>query len=190
MGHFGLYFTSWNFLIFLSYLDIPCVPKIKSFGYSGSFIILVMELLGKSLDKIFNELPSKKMSIRCVCNIAYQLITIFEAIHNCNLIHRDIKPANIAIGREEKSKFIYLLDFGLSKKYRSTRTKKHFPFVKKNKLIGNARYSSINALNGGTQSRRDDLESLGYVLIYLILGRLPLQGYISHSKEDKYYKIK
>ena len=176
--------------IFLSYLDIPCVPKIKSFGYSGSFIILVMELLGKSLDKIFNELPSKKMSIRCVCNIAYQLITIFEAIHNCNLIHRDIKPANIAIGREEKSKFIYLLDFGLSKKYRSTRTKKHFPFVKKNKLIGNARYSSINALNGGTQSRRDDLESLGYVLIYLILGRLPWQGYISHSKEDKYYKIK
>ena len=176
--------------IFLSYLNIPCVPKIKSFGYSGSFIILVMELLGKSLDKIFNELPKKRMSIRCVCNIAYQLITIFEVVHNCNLIHRDIKPANIAIGREEKSKFIYLLDFGLSKKYRSSRTKKHFPFKKNNKLIGNARYSSINALNGGTQSRRDDLESLGYLLVYLILGRLPWQGFISHSKEDKYYKIK
>ena len=174
----------------LSYLNIPQIPKIKSFGYSGSFIILVMELLGKSLDKIFNELPSKKMSIRCVCNIAYQLLYIFELMHNNNIIHRDIKPANIAIGREEKSKYIYLLDFGLSKKYRSSKTKKHFPFTQGKKLIGNARYSSINALNGNTQSRRDDLESLGYLLLYLLLGRLPWQGYISHSKEDKYYKIK
>ena len=176
--------------IFLSYINMPRIPKIKSFGYSGSYIILVMELLGKSLDKIFNELPSRKMSIRCVCNIAYQLIVIFEAIHNCDIIHRDIKPANIAIGREEKSKYIYLLDFGLSKKYRSSKTKKQFPFVKNNKLIGNARYSSINALEGGTQSRRDDLESIGYVLLYLLLGRLPWQGHISHSKEDKYYKIR
>ena len=174
----------------LSYLNIPQIPKIKSFGYSGSFIILVMELLGKSLDKIFNELPSKKMSIRCVCNIAYQLLYIFELMHNNNIIHRDIKPANIAIGREEKSKYIYLLDFGLSKKYRSSKTKKHFPFTQGKKLIGNARSSSINALNGNTQSRRDDLESLGYLLLYLLLGRLPWQGYISHSKEDKYYKIK
>ena len=176
--------------IILSYLNIPYIPKIKSFGYSGSFIILVMELLGKSLDKIFNELPLKKMSIRCVCNIAYQLLYIFECMHNCNVVHRDIKPANIAIGREEKSKYIYLLDFGLSKKYRSSKTKRHFTFVQNNKLIGNARYSSINALDGGSQSRRDDLESLGYLLIYLLIGRLPWQGYISHSKEDKYYKIK
>ena len=176
--------------IYLSLINIPRVPKLKAFGYSGSYIILVMELLGKSLDKLFSQLPSKKMSIRCVCNIAYQLILIFECIHNCNIIHRDIKPANIAIGREERSKFIYLLDFGLSKQYRSSKTNKHFPFIQNNKLIGNARYSSINALNGGTQSRRDDLESIGYVLLYLLLGRLPWQGHISHSKEDKYYKIK
>ena len=176
--------------IFLSYLNCPRIPKLKTFGYSGSLIILVMELLGDSLDKIFDKLPSRKMSIRCVCNIAYQLLMIFEIIHNCNIIHRDIKPANVAIGFEEKSKFIYLLDFGLSKKYRSSKTKKHFPFVQGNKLIGNARYSSINALDGGTQSRRDDLESLGYLLLYLLLGRLPWQGHISHSKEDKYYKIR
>lgn len=176
--------------LILSYLNIQRIPKIKSFGYSGSFIVLVMELLGKSLDKIFNELPSKKMSIRCVCNIAYQLLNIFELMHNNNIIHRDIKPANIAIGKEEKSKFIYLLDFGLSKKYRNSKTKSHFTFIKNKKLIGNARYSSINALDGGTQSRRDDLESLGYLLLYLLLGRLPWQGYISHSKEDKYYKIR
>ena len=176
--------------IFVSYLNCPRIPKLKSFGYSGSLIIMVMELLGNSLDKIFENLPSRKMSIRCVCNIAYQLLLIFEFIHSCNIIHRDIKPANVAIGYEEKSKYIYLLDFGLSKKYRSSKTKKHFPFVQKNKLIGNARYSSINALEGGTQSRRDDLESLGYLLLYLLLGRLPWQGHLSRSKEDKYYRIK
>ena len=176
--------------IFISYLNCPRIPKLKTFGYSGSLIILVMELLGDSLDKLFDKFPSRKMSIRCVWNIAYQLLMIFEIIHNCNIIHRDIKPANVAIGYEGKSKFIYLLDFGLSKKYRSSKTKKHFPFVQSHKLIGNARYSSINALNGGTQSRRDDLESLGYLLLYLLLGRLPWQGHISHSKDDKYYKIR
>ena len=176
--------------IFLSYLNFPRIPKIKSFGYCGSFIILVMELLGKSLDKILIELPNNKMSIRCVCNIAYQLITIFQIIHNCNIIHRDIKPGNIAVGREEKSKYIYLLDFGLSKKYRSSKTKNHYPFIKNHKLVGTVRYSSINALDGCSLSRRDDLESLGYCLIYLIFGRLPWQGCISSNKEDKYYKIK
>ena len=176
--------------IFMSYLNCPRIPKVKSFGYSGSLIIMVMELLGNSLDKIFEDLPTRKMSIRCVCNIAYQLLLILEFIHNCDIIHRDIKPANVAIGYEEKSKYIYLLDFGLSKKYRSSKTKKHFRFVQSNKLIGNARYSSINALDGGTQSRRDDLEGLGYLLLFLLLGRLPWQGHLSHSKEDKYYKIK
>ena len=175
--------------IILSYLNMPRVPRIKSFGYKGTFIILVMELLGKSLDKIFNELPSKKMSLRCVCNIALQLLSILEIMHNNNVIHRDIKPGNISIGIKEKSKYIYLLDFGLSKKYIDDETNKHYKFEKKNKLIGNARYSSINALEGGTQSRRDDLESLGYLLLFFLLGRLPWQGYVSNSKEDKYYKI-
>jgi serine/threonine protein kinase len=112
----------------LTYINCNRIPKVKSFGYSGNYMILVMELLGKSLDKIFNEIPSKRMSIRCVCNIAYQLMLIFEVIHNNNIIHRDIKPANIAIGFEEdnKSKYIYVLDFGLSKKYRSDTTKRHF----------------------------------------------------------------
>ena len=175
--------------IILSYLNIPRIPRIKSFGYKGSFIILVMELLGKSLDDIFNELPSKKMSLRCVCNIALQLLSIIEIMHNNNFIHRDIKPGNIAIGVKEKSKYIYLLDFGLSKKYINDENK-HFKFEQNNKLIGNARYSSINALEGGTQSRRDDLESLGYLLLFFILCRLPWQWYVSNSKEDKYYKIK
>ena len=175
---------------YLSYLNVKRVPKVKYFGYYGTYIILVMELLGKSLDKIFSELPTKKMSVRCVCNIAYQLLTIFEKIHNNDIIHRDIKPGNIAVGLEENNKFLYVLDFGLAKIYRNIKTKKHEPFVKGKKLIGNARYSSINALEGGTQSRRDDLESIGYMLIFFLVGRLPWQGYIANNKEDKYAKIK
>ena len=173
----------------LSYINSPRIPKVKLFGYSSPYMVLIMELLGPSLDNILNTLPDKKMSIRCVCNIAYQMISIFESIHNHNIIHRDVKPANINIGIGKRNKFLYLIDFGLCKKYRSSRTNKHYPFEQGKHLVGNARYSSINALEGYSQSRRDDLESLGYVLIYLCLGKLPWQGKISNSKEDKYYKI-
>ena len=176
--------------LFMSYINCPRIPKVKLFGYSEPFMILIMELLGPSLDSILNSLPDNKMSIRCVCNIAYQMLSIFENIHNNDIIHRDIKPANINIGIGDNSKFLYLIDFGLCKKYRSSKTKKHYPYVQGKGLIGNVRYSSLNALEGKSQSRRDDLESLGYVLIYLCLGKLPWQGKISNSKEDKYYKIK
>ena len=176
--------------LILSYISSPRIPKVKLFGYSGQYMVLVMELLGPSLDSIIKKLPDKKMSIRCVCNIAYQLISILETIHNNNIIHRDIKPANINLGVGNMEKFLFLIDFGLSRKYRSSTTKKHYPFEQTKKLVGNARYSSINALEGGTQSRRDDLESLGYMLIYLCLGRLPWQGLLSNSKEDKYYRIR
>jgi len=176
--------------LFMSYINCPRIPKVKLFGYSDPYMILIMELLGPSLDSILNSLPDNKMSIRCVCNIAYQMISIFENIHSNDIIHRDIKPANINIGIGDNSKFLYLIDFGLCKKYRSSKTKKHYPYVQGKDLIGNVRYSSLNALEGKSQSRRDDLESLGYVLIYLCLGKLPWQGKISNSKEDKYYKIR
>ena len=175
--------------LILSYLNCNRIPKIKLFGYSENYMVLIMELLGKSLDKILNELPNKSMSIRCCCNIAYQLISIFEIIHSNNIIHRDIKPSNIALGLGANYKYLYILDFGLSRKYRSSTTKKHLPFTKDNPLVGNARYSSINALEGCTQSRRDDLESIGYLIIYLILGKLPWQGIVSNKKESKFYKI-
>ena len=180
----------------LSNLNIPLIPKFKCYGYIGTFIVLVMELLGKSLDIILTEKTLTKLSLRCVCNIAYQIISILEILHNCNIIHLDIKPGNIAIGKGEKSKYIYLLDFGLSIEYNNNNNKniesqKKLNFEQNNKeFIGNARYSSINALEGGPLSKRDDLESLGYLIVYLALGELPWQGYISYDNRDKYYKIK
>ena len=93
------------------------------------------------------------------------------------------------MGREEKSKYLYLLDFGLAKKYRSSSTLKHYPMIKKKNLTGTARYASINALRGYEHSRRDDLEAAGYVLIYFIKGRLPWQGIQVKTKEERYKKI-
>ena len=173
----------------MSYLNGPRIPYVKSFGYSGDYNVLVMELMGESLEKLHKKLPSMQMSVRCVCNIGYQMIEIMEYIHNKHIIHRDIKPDNFVIGRNEKKKFIYLLDFGLSKKYRSSTTLKHYPFIQNKKLTGTARYASVNALSGGTQSRRDDLEAIGYVLLYFLKGKLPWQGAVTKSKENKYIRI-
>ena len=173
----------------MSYLHGPGLPIVKSYGYSSKHNILVMELMGKSLEDIFESFVVKKMSPRCVCNIGYQMIEILEYIHEKHIIHRDIKPDNFVIGRNEKRKYIYILDFGLSKKYRSSTTKKHYRIIKSKNLTGTARYASINALNGLTQSRRDDLESVGYVLMYFLRGKLPWQGIPLKNKEDRYRKI-
>lgn len=161
----------------------------KSYGYSGNYNILVMELLGKSLEDIFVSLPNKKMSVRCVCNIGYQMLTILQYVHNKHIIHRDIKPDNFVVGTGDSAKRIYLLDFGLAKKYRSSKSLVHYPMTNKKKLTGTARYASINALKGLEQSRRDDLEAVGYVLMYFLRGSLPWQGLPVKNKEDRYQKI-
>ena len=173
----------------MSYLNGPGLPAVKSYGYSSKHNILVLELMGKSLEDIFENFVVKKMSIRCVCNIAYQMMEIMEFIHKKHIIHRDIKPDNFVIGRGEKKKYIYILDFGLAKKYRSSKTLRHNPMSKNKNLIGTARYASINALNGISQSRRDDLEAIGYVLMYFLRGRLPWQGIPVKNKEERYRKI-
>ena len=173
----------------MSHLKSPALPEVKAFGYSTIHNILVMELMGKSLEDIFESFPTKKFSIRCVCNIGFQMIEILEYIHNKHIIHRDIKPDNFVTGLNEKRKYIYILDFGLSKKFRSSKTLKHYPVIKSKNLTGTARYASINALNGLTQSRRDDLEAVGYVIMYFLRGRLPWQGIPVKNKEERYKKI-
>ena len=173
----------------MSYLNGPRIPMVKSFGYTGDYNVLIMELMGKSLEDLFESMPTKKMSVRCVCNIGYQMIEIIEYVHNKHIVHRDIKPDNFVMGKGNKSKFLFLLDFGLAKKYRSSTTLKHYPLIKRKHLTGTARYASINALNGYTQSRRDDLEAIGYVLLYFLLGRLPWQGMLNKNKDERYMKI-
>ncbi len=171
----------------MSYLKGPNIPLIKSYGYSGDYNILVMQLMDKSLEEIFNK--RLKFSVKTTALLAYQMITVLHYIHDKHIIHRDIKPDNFVMGLKKENGTLYLLDFGLAKKYRSSKTLEQYPYIKKKKLTGTARYASIHALEEMEQSRRDDLESVGYVLMYFLRGNLPWQGLKIKSKEDRYKKI-
>ena len=169
------------------YLKGPNIPFVKSYDTTEKYNILIMQLLGRSLEDILEE--RKYFSLKSVCMLATQMISVLEYIHNKHIIHRDIKPDNFVMGLDDLSQYVYLLDFGLAKKYRFSSTLIHYPMVNKKKLIGTARYASINALKGDEQSRRDDLESVGYVLMYLLRGSLPWQGLQAKTKEERYKKI-
>ena len=173
----------------LCYLKGEGIPYIKSYGFSGDYNVLVMELLGKSLETLFQE-NNCIFSLKTVCMLAEQMITRLEYIHKKYILHRDIKPDNFTLGRGKKSHIIYLIDFGLSKKYRSSKgNNEHIKYCENKKLIGTARYASINTMKGCEQGRRDDMESLGYVLMYFLRGNLPWQGLKLYKGENRYKKI-
>ena len=171
----------------MNYLKGPNIPLVRSFGTSGNYNILIMQLMGKSLEDLINL--KKTFPIKTVCLLGYQMINVLEYIHNKHIVHRDLKPDNFVLGLKDLSKNLYLLDFGLAKKYRSSTTLKQYPLVNKKKLTGTARYASINALKGYEHSRRDDLESAGYVLLYFLRGSLPWQGIPGKNKDERYNKI-
>ena len=171
----------------MNYLKGPNIPSVRSFGTSGYYNVLIMQLMGKSLEDLINE--KKTFSIKTVCLLGYQMINVLEYIHDKHYVHRDIKPDNFVMGLNSLSKKLYLLDFGLAKKYRSSTTLVHYPLINKKKLTGTARYASINAMRGYEQSRRDDLESVGYVMMYFLRGSLPWQGLSGKNKEERYRRI-
>ena len=171
----------------MNYLKGPNIPLIKSYGSTTYYNILVMQLLGKSLEDIF--IIKRNFSMKTICMVGLQMINVLEFIHNKNIIHRDIKPDNFVMGLDELSQYVYLLDFGLAKQYRNSLTLIQYPLINRKKLVGTARYASINALKGFEQSRRDDLEAVGYVLLYFLRGSLPWQGQKAKNKEERYKKI-
>ena len=165
----------------------PGIPEVKSFGKTKEYNILVEPLLGKSLFDIFAE-NHKSMPLADACLIGIQVIDRIQWVHSKYIVHRDIKPDNFLIGRKDPN-VIYLIDFGLSKKYRSTTTGKHIRFGFTGKLTGTVRFASANALRGGEQSRRDDIESIGYMMIYFLKKKLPWQGVTGNKKMERYLKI-
>jgi casein kinase I family protein HRR25 len=176
-----------NESVIYQYLNnVEGVPFVKWFGKDEKNYYMVINLLGESLQSIKNN---STFSLTSVLQIGIQVILLLKTIHEKGLVHRDIKPDNFLLGLNSQRKRIYIIDFGLCKSYITN--DEHNPIKKTNNLIGSLTYASINTHNCIELSRRDDMESLGYMLVFFYLGTLPWQEFTSEnidmikkSKED------
>nr|XP_055100970.1 casein kinase I [Symphalangus syndactylus] len=164
------------------------IPHMHWYGQEKDNNVLVIDLLGPSLEDLFN-FCSRRFTMKTVLMLADQMISRIEYLRTKNFLHRDIKPDNFLMGTGRHCNKLFLIDFGLAKKYRDNRTRQHIPYREDKHLIGTVRYASINAHLGIEQSRRDDVESLGYVFMYFNRTSLPWQGLRAMTKKQKYEKI-
>ena len=164
------------------------IPFLRWFGREGEYNALVMDLLGPSLEDLFNYCH-RQFSYKTIIMLALQMICRVQYMHGRSFIHRDIKPDNFLMGTGRRGSTVHAIDFGLSKKYRDFNTHRHIPYRENKSLTGTARYASLNTHLGIEQSRRDDLESLGYMLIYFCKSSLPWQGLKATTKKQKYDRI-
>lgn len=162
--------------------NVTGISPIHWFGMDSDNRVLIMDYIGPSLEDIVKH--RSYISTDNMMKISLKIIDLIENLHSRNIIHRDIKPENFLINKNNQ---IYIIDFGLSKLYKNLETKEHIPYSENNKLTGTPRYASINNHNGIEQSRRDDIEAIGYMLVYIIKKSLPWQGL--KKENGKYQNI-
>ena len=163
------------------------IPEVLSYGKTKYHNILVMPLLGKSLLDMFILRPNP-VNINDISYSSLQILDRIEWVHANNIVYRDIKPENFLFGKTDTN-VLYLIDFGLCRKYKSTKTGKHISPKNLGKFTGTSRYASIYAMAGNEQSRRDDIESIGYMIIFFMKKKLPWQGIKGNSYKECYHKL-
>ena len=164
------------------------IPRVYGLYDYGKSRILAMDQMGPSLESLFRRCE-KKFSMKTILMMTDQVLRIIEWVHNCGIIHRDIKPQNFLVGRGALRNKVFLIDFGVSTTYIDPRTGEHAMFTDNNGLVGTAYYVSVNTHLGEQQSRRDDLESIMYMLIRFFKGKLPWQDIKIKSVEERNEKI-
>ena len=165
------------------------VPRLRWYGPQGEYNVMVMDLLGPSIEALF-EFCGRSFDFKTVYMIVEQIIHRLEFMHSMGYLHRDIKPDNFVMGLDRKAHHVYVVDLGLAKRFWDSKAQKHIPFVSGKNLTGTARYVSLSTHLGHQQARKDDLESVAYVALYLAKGTVPWQGLRCHTKDEKYEKIK
>jgi serine/threonine protein kinase len=180
---------NYEFKIYKILSDGIGIPKVHWFGQHKQRNCMVMDILGCSLEELFRKC-GKRFSLKTVLMLADQMIQRIEYIHSRLYLHRDIKPDNFLMGTGKRQHYVFTVDFGLTKRYRDPKSGQHIQFKDGKSLTGTARYASLNTHLGIEQSRRDDLECLGFVLIYFLKGGLPWQGVKAKTRQEKYEIIK
>jgi serine/threonine protein kinase len=163
--------------------EVYGVPKVHFKGQQGEFYVMIMDLLGSSLWDIWNQ-EGQQLTAQYVACVAVEALTILEALHAKGYVHGDVKPENFLLGQPgtPRSNKLYLVDFGLAQKWRDSRAAHAKYDQRPDDFRGTIRYASVHAHLGRTPSRRDDLESLAYTLLFLLNGRLPWQGFQGDNK--------
>eukprot|EP01065_Artemidia_motanka_P006417 TRINITY_DN13158_c0_g1_i1.p1 TRINITY_DN13158_c0_g1~~TRINITY_DN13158_c0_g1_i1.p1 ORF type:complete len:388 (+),score=34.55 TRINITY_DN13158_c0_g1_i1:94-1257(+) len=161
------------------------VTQLHWYGVEGDFNVMIIDMLGPSLEDLF-QYNGRQFHPVAVAALGMQMVSRVEFMHSRHMLHRDIKPDNFLAGIGRKAALIYIIDYGLAKAYRDPLTLEHVPYRFGKSFSGTQRYASVNSHLGVEQSRRDDVEAIGYILAYFLRGNLPWQGLREKNKAKAY----